>query len=243
MLFSATIPTAIHHLIRKHLRDPLFLKTEVRVDKSLLKQVYYDLSSGEKFSVLVQLLNHVSGLSIIFCATRREVDMVTKNLLQQGIKAMPIHGGMTQNRRLKTVETLKREGTNVMVATDVAARGLDIKKVTHVFNYDVPKSSEDYVHRVGRTARIGGSGEAITLLTPRDHENFRKVLEDPTLKIEKGIPPQYERLRFQRQEQRDSQYQRGPRQGGHQFRSHQAPREQFGRHAHRQGHKPKFLGA
>jgi len=245
LLYSATIPTAIHQIIRRYQKDPLFIKTEIRVDKSLLKQVFYDLSPGEKFSALVHLLKKAHGLSIIFCATRREVDIVSKNLLYNNVKAMPIHGGMTQNKRLKTVEMLKKEGVKVMVATDVAARGLDIKNVTHVFNYDVPKTSEDYVHRIGRTARIGMSGEAITLLTPRDHDNFRNVMSDPTLKIEKGTLPQLERVKFQRQQ---GQGDHGPREG---YRGQRSPHRQSGfrgQGSHsgprrsNAGRRPSFLG-
>jgi superfamily II DNA/RNA helicase len=124
------------------------------------------------------LKNKKEGLAIVFCGTRREVDNVNKNLKRQGIKSLAVHGGLTQNMRSNAVDSLKAENISVMVATDVAARGLDINNISHVYNYDSPKTSEEYTHRIGRTARAGNSGEAITLLCDRDHDNFRSVLSD-----------------------------------------------------------------
>ena len=199
LLFSATISSDVHNVVRKHMRSPLTIKGEIYVDKSLLRQVYYDIKAYEKFSLLVHLLkNKTSGLALIFCATRREVDTLTKNLKMQGMKAMAIHGGLTQNRRLYALESLKKGHISVLAATDVAARGLDIKDVSHVYNYDVPKSSEEYVHRIGRTARAGMNGDAVTLLTERDYENFSNVLRDHTLDIKKTDPPQFEKVSFVR---------------------------------------------
>ncbi|MCK4809130.1 MAG: DEAD/DEAH box helicase, partial [Candidatus Aenigmarchaeota archaeon] len=115
-----------------------------------------------------------------------------------GIKVMAIHGGLTQNKRIHALESLKNEKIDVLVATDVAARGLDIKNVTHVYNYDVPKTSEEYIHRIGRTARAGENGDAVTLLCDRDYDNFRRVLSDKSLKVEKLDLPQFEKIRFDR---------------------------------------------
>ncbi|MBI3036142.1 DEAD/DEAH box helicase [Candidatus Woesearchaeota archaeon] len=199
MLFSATMSADVHGIVRKHMRSPATIKGEIYVDKSLLKQVYYDIKAYEKFSLLVHLLrNKTSGLALIFCATRREVDTLARNLKMQGLKAMAIHGGLTQNRRLYALDSLKKGHISVLVATDVAARGLDIRDVSHVYNYDVPKTSEEYVHRIGRTARAGDKGDAVTLLTERDYENFSNVLRDHTLDIRKADPPQFEKVSFVR---------------------------------------------
>ncbi len=199
-LFSATISEGVHHLIKKHLKNPQMLKAEIYVDKSLLHQKYYQVPMRDKFSLLVHLLKKsTSGLAIIFCATRVEVDIVTWNLKKNNIEAMPIHGGLTQNRRLNAIDALKNNNVGVLVATDVAARGLDIKNVSHVYNYDVPKTSEDYIHRIGRTARAGEEGDAVTLLSERDHDNFRNVLRDRSIKIEDMPLPPFERVAFVRQ--------------------------------------------
>lgn len=198
LMFSATIMGSIHRLMNKHLNNPVIIKTQSQVDKSKLEQVYYDIyQQDSKFSILVHLLKeNTIGLSIVFCATRRESDIVAKNLRQQGINATAIHGGMSQNKRSQSLDSLRNEKTDVLVATDVAARGLDIKNVTHIFHYDVPKTSIEYIHRIGRTARAGEKGKAITLLTKPDHDNFRRVQSNDELEIERVDIPDFKRVPF-----------------------------------------------
>jgi len=196
LMFSATISYDIHQIMKKHLKNPTIVKTRSQVDTSKLKQVYYDIyQQNNKFSLLVHLLkHHTHGLAIVFCGTRVESDIVAKNLKRQGINALAIHGGMSQNSRSKSLTALKNETTDVLVATDVAARGLDIKNVTHVYNYDVPSTPKDYIHRIGRTARAGEQGEAVTLLTERDHDNFRRVQSNEELKIIRAHLPHFEKV-------------------------------------------------
>ncbi len=223
LLFSATISEPVYQVMQRHLRQPVTIKTNIYVDKSLLHQGYYNVPIRDKFSLLAHLIKHkTTGLSIVFCATRDEVSIVAYNLKKNGIDAMAIHGGLTQNRRLNALEALKNQNISVLVATDVAARGLDIKNVTHVYNYDVPKTSEEYIHRIGRTARAGAEGDAVTLLADRDHDNFRRVLHDRTLKIEELEIPSFEKVMFVRRsdEQEERSHGRGfghsgPRNGGH----------------------------
>ncbi len=204
LLFSATMPPEVRHIIERHLIEPVTVKGVVYVDTSLLRHVYYDVKPYDKFSLLVHLLKeNKEGIALVFCATRHEADAVATNLKAQGIEAEAIHGGMEQNRRLRSVEALKSEDIRVLVATDVAARGLDIRNISHVYNYDVPKSSSDYVHRVGRTARAGEAGDAITLLSEKDHDNFSRVLRDRSLKISKADKTEFERVPFRREERRD----------------------------------------
>ena len=202
LLFSATLPESVKKIIKRHMKDPVVLETERYVDKSLLKQVYYNIQNNEKFSLLVHLLKkETQGLAIVFCATRHEASLLARNLKQQGLNVMEIHGGLSQRRREDALHALKHEDINILVATDVAARGLDIKNVSHVYNYDVPKTADDYVHRIGRTARAGVSGDAVTLLTERDHDNFRKVLWNNTIEIKRAEIPQFERVFFKRAEE------------------------------------------
>ncbi len=204
LMFSATISQDVYKIARKHLKDALVFKTKPFVDTDKLNQKYYDIyNSNDKFSLLVHLLkNSTSGLAIVFCATRKETDILAKNLRNQGINASAIHGGMKQNRRLKSLDKLKRQKTDVLVATDVAARGLDIKNVSHVYNYDVPKTSKEYIHRIGRTARAGEDGDAVTLLTSRDHDNFRRVQSNEKLRIKKASFPQFNKVPFFRRYKR-----------------------------------------
>jgi ATP-dependent RNA helicase DeaD len=198
LMFSATISEDVHRLARRHLKNPLIIKTQSYVDHSKLKQIYYDIyEQNQKFSLLVHLLNNnTEGLSIVFCGTRRESDVVSKNLTRQGIRASAIHGGMRQQKRTSSLDDLKTQRTKVLVATDVAARGLDIKNVTHIYNYDVPKTPTEYVHRIGRTARAGANGAAITLLTERDHDNFRRVQSNDDLRIEREDIPDFRKIPF-----------------------------------------------
>lgn len=211
LLFSATISADVHKLVKKYVDSPVVVKAEVYVAKHLLKQSYYDIQSHEKFSVLVHLLKqNQKGLTLIFCGMRHEVDSVVRNLKAQGIHTLAIHGGLTQSKRLHALDLLKKEKINVLVATDVAARGLDIKNVNFVYNYDVPRTAEEYVHRIGRTARAGEAGQAVTLLTARDHDAFRRVLRDHTLEIHKETAPVVEQIRFERGSRGFS----GPSRGG-----------------------------
>lgn len=198
LMFSATIMRSFQKLMKKHLRNPVIIKTKSQVDKSKLHQIFYDIyNKNDKFSLLVHLLkNDTSGLAIVFCATRKESGLVAKNLKKQGILASAIHGGMTQNQRTRSLNGLKHENTEVLVATDVAARGLDIKNVSHIYNYDVPKTPTEYIHRIGRTARAGENGVAITLLTRPDHDNFRRVQSDEELIIKRAEIPDFKKVPF-----------------------------------------------
>ncbi|MEA2055481.1 MAG: DEAD/DEAH box helicase [Candidatus Thermoplasmatota archaeon] len=224
LMFSATILGSIHGLMNRHLKNPLIVKTKSYVDNNKLHQVYYDIyQQNEKFSLLVHLLNNnTSGLSIVFCATRIESDAVARNLRHHGINASAIHGGMTQHKRLQSLDALKNQKTDVLVATDVAARGLDIKDVTQIYNYDVPKTPIEYVHRIGRTARAGADGAAITLLTKRDHDNFRRVQSNDDLVIKKADMPEFKKVSFVRRApvRRSKRPYRGPQrqQRRHYFR-------------------------
>ncbi len=200
LLFSATLPSSVKHLIQKHLKDPVTIKGEVYVDKSFLNQIYLVVPQHEKFSLLVHYIkkNQDDGLALVFCGTRHQVDLITKNLKMQGIHVMAIHGGLSQSKRLYALDALKKEQIRVLVATDVAARGLDIKNVSHVYNYDVPNSPLEYVHRIGRTARAGMKGDAVTLLSERDYDSFNNILRDHTIDIKREQMPQVERVVFQK---------------------------------------------
>lgn len=199
LLFSATITNDVDNIARNHMKSPVSIKSETFVEKALLAQEYYDVAQPEKFSVLVHLLkqNNV-GLSLVFCRTRSEVDLVARNLKMNKLNALAIHGGLTQGKRLRALESLQTKDIDILVATDVAARGLDIKGVNFIYNYDVPESQEDYIHRMGRTARAGASGKAITLLGPADHMRFRIILRNSSIQI-KNIPtPEVEHIIFHR---------------------------------------------
>ncbi len=195
MMFSATISVDLDYLAKKYTKQPVEIAVESYVDPTKLKQIYYDVPDNKKFSLLVNLLkNEDADLVMVFCNTRRNVDFITENLIKNGIAAKAIHGRIDQKKRIRILEEFHKKGLGVLVCTDVAARGLDIKGVSHVYNYDSPIESKDYIHRVGRTARAGENGKAITILASRDYENFRKLLHATEIKIDPKELPQMERI-------------------------------------------------
>jgi ATP-dependent RNA helicase DeaD len=184
MMFSATISPEIDYLSKKYTKDPIEISVKSHIDPSKLEQVYYDVPDFKKFSLLVHLLKkEKSNLVLVFCNTRRNVDFVAENLTILGIKAKAIHGGFDQKKRLNVLSEFKKKFSDVLVCTDVAARGLDIDNVSHVYNYDVSKDPKDYTHRIGRTARAGKDGKAITILASRDYENFGTLTRAENIKI------------------------------------------------------------
>ncbi len=177
MLFSATISADIVHLAQRHLVNPVEISAEPHVDPSKLEQVYYDVDDNIKYSLLKHLLeNEKSKLVMIFCNTRMNVDFVANNLKFMGINALPLHGGFSQDKRSRMLGNFHSEKVSVLVTTDVAARGLDIKGVSHIYNYNIPMTKNDYIHRIGRTARAGKEGKVINLVSSRDYENFQNLM-------------------------------------------------------------------
>ena len=198
MLFSATLPPEVSKLSKKFMKDPVKINAVQHVDPKKLTQVYYDVPNKLKFSLLVHLLKkESSGLVMVFCNSRNMTDTVAKNLQKQDFDAMAIHGGLTQAQRTKTLSRFNSNKALILVCTDVAARGLDIPGVSHVYNYDVPNDSKQYIHRIGRTARAGESGRAIILLSEKDHDNFQRVLQDNDVKVKKMDKPYIQMVGFQ----------------------------------------------
>ena len=203
LLFGATMSPEIMNIAKTYMRNPERVKMPSYVDKSKLIQHYYDVERKNKLSLLIHIIKkEPNGLKIVFCGTRHIVDMVNRNLINQNIRSQALHGGMTQNRRKHVMELFHGGKLDVLVASDVAARGLDIKDISLVINYDIPKTSQDYVHRIGRTARAGKLGKVISLLSAEDHSNFKIVLEDRDLLIHKMKTPYFEYIQYLRTSQR-----------------------------------------
>ena len=235
LLFGATISNEIEHIKRDYMNNPTTIKGESHVQQEFLEQYYYNVPQHEKFSLLVHLLKkEKKGLTIIFCSARSTVEMVTKNLRQHGINAEMMHGKLTQNRRLKVMENFHKGKPEVLVASAVAARGIDIKDVTHIFNYDLSRDPQEYVHRVGRTARAGEKGKAITLLSDKDHDVFRDILYRYPIKVQELPLVEFERLRFDARRSRErsgfggSSRGHGERGGFHRGGFNRGHRESFG---------------
>jgi len=181
MLFSATMPEPIQTLARQFMKSPELIGIEARqVTVPNLEQSYIEIEEKQKFDVLCRLLDTQSpDRAIVFVRTRRRVDELFEALNKRGYSAEGLHGDMTQSKRDLVMRQFKEGTIDVLVATDVAARGLDITGVTHIYNFDIPQDPEGYVHRVGRTGRAGKAGAAITFVTPREIRHL-KIIENMT---------------------------------------------------------------
>jgi superfamily II DNA/RNA helicase len=215
LLFSATMAENLEWVANRFTKNAKRIKTQIKVSEDLLKQFYVDIDSRNKFSLLVHLIqSEPPKLGIIFCNSRREADSVARNLQKNGINATSLHGGLTQSRREQIMEDFHKGFTEILVATDVAGRGLDIKDVTHIFNYSIPKTSDDYANRIGRTARAGKYGVAISLLSRNDHDSFRRIIRAFSYDIEKMEVPHFKILPFERvYSDEDTGFRRGFRRG------------------------------
>lgn len=177
LLFSATMPKPIQELAENFLHDPQIIRMKAKeVTMELIEQSYIEVPDRQKFDILCRLLDlQEPDLAIIFVRTKRRVDEVSEALKKRGYSAEGIHGDLTQAKRDTVIRQFRERTIDILVATDVAARGLDISGVTHVFNYDLPQDPESYVHRVGRTGRAGQTGEATTFVIPREMEHLRTI--------------------------------------------------------------------
>lgn len=185
LLFSATMPKQIQTLAQKFLDNPALVQVKAKeMTIPLVEQHYIELQDHDKFDVLCRLLDIQSPeLSIIFGRTKRRVDEVAEALKKRGYSAEGIHGDLTQAKRDAVIRQFKEGIVDILVATDVAARGLDISGVTHVYNFDLPQDPESYVHRIGRTGRAGQAGVATTFVIPREFGNLRSIENTTKRKI------------------------------------------------------------
>ena len=180
-LFSATMPPRIDGMVRRHLRDPVRVELSLKTGPApaqglLVRQTAYVVPRGHKPAALGRVLDlEAPTATVVFCRTRDEVDQLTEALNGRGYRAEALHGGMDQQHRDRVMSRLRSQAIDLLVATDVAARGLDIGQLTHVVNYDVPSAPESYVHRIGRVGRAGREGTAITLVEPREHRMLKTI--------------------------------------------------------------------
>lgn len=204
-LFSATLPPRIAGLTRKYLRNPQQVTVEREVvaegESARVRQMAYIVSRAHKMPALARVLDIEQPTSaIVFCRTRTEVDELSETLTARGLRAESLHGGLSQDQRDRVMQKFRARKVDLLIATDVAARGLDVKHVSHVVNFDVPADAETYVHRIGRTGRAGREGVAITLAEPREHRLLRNIERQTNQKIDVAQVPTVADLRAHRQE-------------------------------------------
>ena len=185
-LYSATIPTTIKTLIWKYMRDPQHLRTETERTIPLIRQRYYEVAERDKLDALMELFPEMRGRTLIFCNMKVTVDRLVRRLQSAGIPAEAIHGDMDQRKRDRVMRRFRAGELQILVATNVAARGLDIEDVMHVVNFDAPQTAEDYIHRVGRTGRAGRDGSATIFVAEWDLETFESIRKAAGPTLERG---------------------------------------------------------
>ncbi len=177
-LFSATMPDEVVKLARRYMKEAkkIILSTD-SISPEKIKQYYVEVNPKEKISKLATLLREEKGKYLIFCNTKLMVQNLARRLRDMGFPAREIHGDMRQGSRTRVMDDYKSGKVKILIATDVASRGIDVRGITHVVNYDVPRFPKDYVHRIGRTGRLDKDGKSITFVTPDDEEFFLRIEE------------------------------------------------------------------
>jgi len=200
VFFSATMPRQIQDLIKTFTNKPVNIKVETQSQTMPeIEQVYYELDRRMKLDVLCRLIDLQDiRFGIIFCATKMMVDELTEHLIARGYSADKMHGDMTQAMRERVIGKFRKRGLEFLIATDVAARGLDVDDIEVVFNYDLPHDGEDYIHRIGRTGRAGRSGKAITFVSGRELYKMQNIIRFTKAKIRRERIPSEEEVEEKR---------------------------------------------
>jgi ATP-dependent RNA helicase RhlE len=176
LFFSATIEKSVAHLIDQYVRNPVRVAVgSATTPPSEVNLNVYEVESDRKLSLLTNLIEHETGTFLVFARTKHGTDRLAKNLVRTGVKAARIHGGRTQNQRNQALNGFKDGQYRILVATDVAARGIHVEGIAHVVNYDLPQVPEDFIHRVGRTGRAGAHGTASTFCTRSERSEIRRI--------------------------------------------------------------------
>ena len=191
LLFSATMPKPILNISEKFMNNPEIVRIKTKeLTADLIDQYFVRAKDAEKFDIMCRLIDVESpDLAVVFVRTKRRVDEVTRGLQARGYNAAGIHGDLSQARRITVLKRFRAGKLDILVATDVAARGLDISGVTHVYNYDIPQDPDSYVHRIGRTGRAGQNGCSITFVTPNEIGYMRTIEQLTKKKMTPLRPP------------------------------------------------------
>jgi ATP-dependent RNA helicase DeaD len=192
LLFSATMPKRIKDLAHKYMGEYELLAIEKEtLTTNLTEQIYYEVKHSDKFEALCRIVDlEESFYGLVFCRTKMDVDNTASHLMERGYDAEAIHGDISQSQRERTLGKFRKQKINILVATDVAARGIDINNLTHVINYSLPQDPESYVHRIGRTGRAGNHGTAITFITPAEYRRLMFIQKVAKADIKKAKVPQ-----------------------------------------------------
>jgi len=196
LLFSATIPKRIQDLAHKYMDGYELLRVKKeRLTTHLTEQIYFEVKSSDKFEALCRIIDIEEGFyGLVFCRTKSEVNSLVNHLMDRGYDAEAIHGDLTQAQRERTLEKFRKQRIRILIATDVAARGIDVSNLTHVINYALPGDPDAYVHRIGRTGRAGNEGTAITFITPSEYKRLMFIQRVAKTDIKKSKVPTVEEI-------------------------------------------------
>lgn len=191
LLFSATMPKMILDMAKKYMPDyKLVSVTKEDLTTNLTEQIYFEVRENDKFEALCRIIDiEPEFYAVVFCRTKVQVDWVSSKLLDRGYGAEGLHGDLSQHQRERIMEKFKHKRINILVATDVAARGIDVQDLTHVINFSLPQDPESYVHRIGRTGRAGKEGTAITFVTPAEYRKLMYIKRVAKTEIRKEKIP------------------------------------------------------
>jgi len=194
LLFSATMPDRIRSIASKYMKNQVMLAVKnEHLTVDLTDQIYFEVSESDKFEALCQMIDMEQDFyGLIFCRTKNDVDNIASRLVDRGYDAEGLHGDISQALRQKVLGRFKKKQISILVATDVAARGLDVNDLTHVVNYALPQDPESYVHRIGRTGRAGKQGTAVTFITPSEYRKLGFIQKVSKAEIKKGKLPKIE---------------------------------------------------
>jgi ATP-dependent RNA helicase DeaD len=196
VMFSATMPPDIIKLTKRYQRDPVRIDvTSRRVNAPDIEQSYFEIQSKAKPEALARLIDlHDTKIALVFCNTKSRVDELVEILKSRGYSAEGLHGGLNQKQRDKVMSGFRKGKIEILVATDVAGRGIDVSGIEAVFNFDLPRDDEDYIHRIGRTARAGKSGRAFTFITGREIYSLKRIEKINGMRITRGRIPSLDEL-------------------------------------------------
>ena len=189
LLFSATMPDSIMRIAKKHMKEFRLISTKsIQLTADLTDQIYFEVNDSDRFEALCRIIDMEADFyGLIFCRTKVAVDELVNRLIDRGYDAEAIYGDLSQQQRERTLEKFKKKRSNILVATDVAARGIDVMNLSHVINFSLPQEPEAYVHRIGRTGRAGKKGIAITFISPSEYRKlmFIQKIAKTTIRKEK----------------------------------------------------------
>lgn len=201
LVFSATINKEIYLKVKHWMKNPKRVEADLQISPKKLKQVFYEVESNQKLSLLSHLLKtEKAGLIMVFVNRQDTAEFLSKNLKQTGLEIEVIHGDIISGKRNRIIKDFHEQKFDVLIATDMVARGIDLDAVTHIYNYNIPKFTEKYIHRIGRTARAGNEGKVINFVSKNEIEYFTEILKEYKIYMSRKELPKFEEIQIKKEQ-------------------------------------------